>query len=304
MSSRWNAFLDRKHELGSSLKLEHHKLVDAIARNTLGWNKASNEIGERLLMDMSGLHGRSFTRARDDLVTLGFLIYVTPAVRGRGHRGRYELVLDSGETHAPERAIARESPAQTPAQSPAPERARRGGKGEGVNPDHKEHRSDAGKNAVAASLTGVLQPPERGRRKGDPLDQDQTEAIELLVAVIPAEHRDDNLRLTLHRSFGHLVTADGFLEAANLARRRLANDPPIPDPAAYTYRIIEDVAAGYHGDHLVTDQQTLHQNRARAAAYLEALSDLDPTNPFGLPALPPRPGDAGDENDARERPAS
>ena len=73
MSSRWNAYLERKLALGPKLKQEHHRLADAIARCTLGWNRASDEIGAALLIEMSGLHGRSFERARKNLIEMGLL---------------------------------------------------------------------------------------------------------------------------------------------------------------------------------------------------------------------------------------
>jgi hypothetical protein len=121
VSSDWNRYLDRK--LALTLGLEASRLADAIARNTLGWNTRANEIGQHLLRDEARLHGRSFERARDELVDVGLLRF-SRGSGGRGHRDGYELLLDE-ETPADERANRSETPAETPAQTPAPERARK-----------------------------------------------------------------------------------------------------------------------------------------------------------------------------------
>jgi hypothetical protein len=119
--SDWNAYLDRKAELDLSLAAD--RLADAIARHTLGWNARSNEVGRKLLRDYAGLHGRSFDRALAELVNAG-LVKFTPGSLGRGHRARYELLLD-GETAAPERPFSPEKAAEKAAQKAALERPRR-----------------------------------------------------------------------------------------------------------------------------------------------------------------------------------
>ena len=134
MSSRWNRYLDRKRDLGPFTQHEH-QLADAIARCTLGWNRESDALGEQLLRDQSRIpDGRSFHKAREGIVAKGLLSYTPPAVRGRGHRGEYELLLGEDrntrdtagdsveptpstplETHAPEREFSAETPVETPA---------------------------------------------------------------------------------------------------------------------------------------------------------------------------------------------
>ncbi len=44
---------------------------------------------------MTGLHGRSFERAREGLVEECLLRFEPPTTKGRGHRTYYELLLES-----------------------------------------------------------------------------------------------------------------------------------------------------------------------------------------------------------------
>ena len=136
--SDWNRFFDRK--LALDLTGDEHRLADALARNLLGFRTLEDRIGDRWLMEQSGLrYARSFERAREGLVAKGLLCFErgTPG-RGRGHRGFYRLLLDVPEMPADERAFGgeEETPAEEralgaemPAENPAPVRA---GIGQGV----------------------------------------------------------------------------------------------------------------------------------------------------------------------------
>lgn len=117
--SDWNRYLDRKLELRLNLEAAH--LADALAREVLGYNTRRRAIGQRRLRDLTGFHGRSFERAREELVAAGLFGYV-PGTGGRGNRDEYVFLPD--ETPAPAREFDRETPAQTPAETPAPERGR------------------------------------------------------------------------------------------------------------------------------------------------------------------------------------
>jgi hypothetical protein len=148
--SDWNDYLDRK--LSLDLNLEESRLADAIARNTLGWHRRENEIGQKLLREEARLHGRSFDRAREGLIAAGLVRYA-PGSKGRGRRDRYLLLLDEKipapqrafspgeENPAPERAFSPENPAQNPAQNPAVERVR-SKKGEELHDDEVGDRGE------------------------------------------------------------------------------------------------------------------------------------------------------------------
>ena len=119
--SDWNQFIDRG--LAEDLGLEEMRLWLALGRNLLGYRRRADRLGEMLLREASGLHGRSFERARRGLVERGMLRFESGG-GGRGRRSLYELLLD-GETPAEERAyVAGETPAKTPANTPARGRGR------------------------------------------------------------------------------------------------------------------------------------------------------------------------------------
>ncbi len=92
MASDWNRLLDRL--LASPrLTASEYRLVLAIARNTLGWNRRCNRIGRKLLRDATGLDGRTFGRALAGLRAAG-LVEVRDGRPGRGNAAEYELLLD------------------------------------------------------------------------------------------------------------------------------------------------------------------------------------------------------------------
>jgi hypothetical protein len=104
------------------------RLVGALDLCVLGFSKTEEHLGEQLLRETADLHGRSFQRARDELIARGLLRYESGG-GGRGHRSRYVLLVDDPETPALERGITprgnpAQTPAGTPAQTPALERAR------------------------------------------------------------------------------------------------------------------------------------------------------------------------------------
>jgi hypothetical protein len=83
--SKWNLFLERKLEADPPLGVYEHRLVDAIARNTLGYQgRLTRAIGEQLLRSEADLDGRSFQRARQGLVEKGLIRYHSPGgIRAR-----------------------------------------------------------------------------------------------------------------------------------------------------------------------------------------------------------------------------
>jgi hypothetical protein len=140
MASDWNTWMERM--LAADLTRDEMRLAIALARLTLGWNRTENELGERLLRELAGLHGRSNERARSGLVAKGLIQY-TPGEAGRGHRSRYVLILAEMPavarvfTGSEKPAVARAFPAERKARKIAPEnpavaRARKG-KGRGKN---------------------------------------------------------------------------------------------------------------------------------------------------------------------------
>jgi hypothetical protein len=94
MSSNWNRYLEAR--LAGDLNSAESRLLDAIARETLGWSKLERQVGEGTLRERSRLDGRSFSRARKSLIEKGLLDY-TPGKPGRpdrgGARGSYHLAL-------------------------------------------------------------------------------------------------------------------------------------------------------------------------------------------------------------------
>lgn len=161
--SNWNLLFERKLELGPALSLDEHRLLDALARCLLGFNRTSDRLGEALLRERSGLHGRSFERARGGLVEKGLLVFESGG-RGRGKRSLYALVLvpeenpaterdfepadDLGENPAPERDYWSEKPAKNPAENPAPERGR---SEKGVGESRKAFPGSNDSDGVAAA---------------------------------------------------------------------------------------------------------------------------------------------------------
>jgi hypothetical protein len=144
MASDWNLAIESL--LDSDLTLEEMKLGLAIIRETLGFNTRERAVGQKLLRDWTGFHGRSFDRAREGL-TVKWVVQVTPGKGGRGNRDSYSLLLDDvlgryeklaqeraieakGDSPAQERTIIGDSPAERPAESSASARARKedGGK--------------------------------------------------------------------------------------------------------------------------------------------------------------------------------
>jgi hypothetical protein len=131
--SPWNAYLDMV--LAANLKHEELRRAIALARYIIGWKResnriVSNHIGRDLLRDATGLHGKSFERARDALVARGLLAFKSSGP-GRGKRTYYELPIPyiaapewPIENAAPERQFTSENAAQNAAQNAAPERRR------------------------------------------------------------------------------------------------------------------------------------------------------------------------------------
>jgi len=101
MASNWNACLERL--LAADLTNEEHRLALTLMRLLLGWRKTSDRLGEQLIRETAGLHGRSIERARAGLVSKGLILY-QPGSPGRGHGAVYSLRLDE-ETPAGARAI-------------------------------------------------------------------------------------------------------------------------------------------------------------------------------------------------------
>ena len=82
-----NGSLKRNPPLGA----QEHRLIDAIARNTLGYGgRLTHAIGEQLLRTEANLDGRSFPRVRQSLVDKGLIRYESP---GRNRRTVYTLTL-------------------------------------------------------------------------------------------------------------------------------------------------------------------------------------------------------------------
>jgi hypothetical protein len=129
--SDYTEYLERL--LAEDLGAEEWRLAAALVRCLLGHRKRSEYLGRELLRDTSGLHGRSLERARAGLVERGLLRY-EPATPGRGHRSRYELLIEKAaperhftapEKAAPERHLTEQAPAaQNAAQNAALERPR------------------------------------------------------------------------------------------------------------------------------------------------------------------------------------
>jgi hypothetical protein len=215
--SDWNDFLDRK--LSLDLHLEASRLADALARDTLGWNMRENEIGQQLLRDQTRLHGRSFERARDELVKAG-LIRFSPGTGGRGHRDHYELLL----TPAKEREISSKTPAERSAETPAPERGRKE-KGEGEDQEHS---------------FATLADARARERERTVFDGETVSAVKELVSY-DLVNADEKTELTLLRNFGDLPPKAFDYVGDELARLWEKGDYP-DDDAEYAYGILANIA--------------------------------------------------------------
>jgi len=89
--SNWNRYLETR--LAANLNGTESRLLDAIARETLGWNRTLVMIGDRQLQDRSRIDRRNFTKARQRLLDAGLIAY-TPGKPGRGSvRGSYLIKL-------------------------------------------------------------------------------------------------------------------------------------------------------------------------------------------------------------------
>jgi len=150
VSSPRNRWAERVLAARPQLTAEEHRLAWALDRLVLGFRQTSERLGDQLLRETTGLHGRSLERTRRRLVERGLVRY--KAGRGRGNRSWYELVLDEPETPAPERDFPRnektaQKPAEKTAQKPAPERARSKEVGPGCSYEHpgadRASRADA-----------------------------------------------------------------------------------------------------------------------------------------------------------------
>src|SRR5262245_46727733 len=138
-------FLDRLIECGPRLNKAEHQLAVVLAREILGYRVTQRDLGEGLLRERTRQDGRTFLRTRDGLMEKGLVRYAAPALRGRGYRNHYDLLLKddahpvnepdrrpegpaqtqdftSREETADERGSQKDSPARSPARSPAPER--------------------------------------------------------------------------------------------------------------------------------------------------------------------------------------
>jgi len=169
--SDWNDYLDRllaRRDLG----VEEYRLALALMRNLLGFRRREDRIGEALLREASGLHGRSFERARGSLVTKRLAVFESSG-GGKGKRSLYRLVFDE-ETPAPERefddkpetpAAERGNEVDTPADTPAPRRG----------------CSKQGKS-TKAFLDGEVSPKAH--------QVDDARAVEAVVSFTPAEEAE------------------------------------------------------------------------------------------------------------------
>jgi hypothetical protein len=90
--SRWNRALDRRIA-AQPLTTNEGRLLDVIYRRTLGWNRTSDRVGERRLMELCGFdHRKTLFRAREGLIEKGLIRY-EPG-RGQGHFSLYVVILE------------------------------------------------------------------------------------------------------------------------------------------------------------------------------------------------------------------
>jgi hypothetical protein len=87
--SNWNLFLERKLGVNPPLGVYEHRLADAIARHTLGYNRLTRAVGQQTLRTEADLDGRSFGRALQGLIDKGLIRCDSP---GRNKRSVYTLV--------------------------------------------------------------------------------------------------------------------------------------------------------------------------------------------------------------------
>jgi hypothetical protein len=115
--SPWNIALEAILERPELTK-SAHRLYLALARSLLGFKKEEERLGEDLLRTRGKLDGRTFERARSELIEAG-LLHFEPGSRGAGHRSLYRLLnpaLERDLNPAQERGI---NPAENPAENPA-----------------------------------------------------------------------------------------------------------------------------------------------------------------------------------------
>jgi hypothetical protein len=88
--SKWNLYIEWRLLHRRDLTERGSALLDAIARELLGYRKSRGEIGRRRLMDWVGMtDGRDFNRVREELAALGLV--VTHEGRGVGTRTTYDV---------------------------------------------------------------------------------------------------------------------------------------------------------------------------------------------------------------------
>lgn len=97
--SNWNRYLETK--LAAKLNGAENRLLDAIARETLGWNRLAVVMGGRQLQERAGIDRHSFIRARQRLIDTGLIDY-QPGKAGRGGvRGTYQVRLGESKSVNP-----------------------------------------------------------------------------------------------------------------------------------------------------------------------------------------------------------
>jgi hypothetical protein len=115
--SPWNLVLEAVLE-HPDLTKSALRLYLVLMRCIVGFRKPEERLGEDLLRREGGFDGRTFERARQELVEVGLLHY-EPGSRGAGHRSLYRLInpaLERALNPAQERGI---NPAENPAENPA-----------------------------------------------------------------------------------------------------------------------------------------------------------------------------------------
>lgn len=97
--SNWNLYLETK--LAAKLNGTESRLLDAIARETLGWKRLTVKAGGRQLQERAGIDRHGFIRARQHLIDEGLIAYV-PGKAGRGGvRGTYTVELGESKSVNP-----------------------------------------------------------------------------------------------------------------------------------------------------------------------------------------------------------